>query len=49
MRLRSAQGRAIDADGDAPMLEAIEPGVDEWLVGEQLVPSGGLQIRCDDG
>ncbi|MCK7539533.1 MAG: hypothetical protein MZV63_55830 [Marinilabiliales bacterium] len=48
-RLGGTQGRAVDADGDAAMLEAVEQCIDQGFVGEQLVPGGGLQIRGDDG
>ena len=30
------------------MLEAVEQGVDERFIGEQLVPVRRLSIRCDD-
>jgi len=43
--VRSAQGLAVDADGDAAMLESVEQGVDEWLIGEQLVQVAEVDHR----
>ena len=38
LRFRVAEGRAVDADGDAVVLQAIEQRVDQRLLVEQLVP-----------
>ena len=44
-RIRTAQGRAVDTDGDAVMLQAIEQCVDQRLFVEQPVPVWEVEVR----
>jgi len=43
-----AQRGAVDADGDAMMLQAVEQGIDQGLALEQLVPVRVVEVRGDD-
>jgi len=47
-RLRAAQRRAVDADGDAMMLQAIEQRIDQRLLVEQIVPVRQIEVGGDD-
>src|SRR5271156_1551805 len=47
-RIRAAQGRAVDTDGDAVMLQAIEQCVDQRLFVEQRVPVWQIEICSND-
>src|ERR1700755_3721905 len=48
-QIRAAQRGAVDADGDAVVLQAVEQRVDQRLVVEQPVPVGELEGGGDDG
>ena len=41
-----AQRGAVDADGDAMMLQAVEQGIDQGLALEQLVPVRVVEVLC---
>ena len=43
---RFAEGRPVDADGVAAVAEAIEQGLDEGLVAEEVGPLGIIEIGC---
>jgi hypothetical protein len=43
-QIRIAQGWAVDADGDAVMLQAIEQRIDQRLFVEQRVPVWQIEV-----
>ena len=46
---RGAQGRPGEAQDDAVVLEAVEQGVDQGLIAEQVVPLVEVEVGRDDG
>ena len=48
-KLVASQRRAIDTDRNAAVLQSVEQGIDQRLVGEQLIPRGRLQIGRNEG
>ncbi len=43
-RIRRAQGRSVELDCDAVMLQTVQEGIDEGLALKQLIPIGVDQI-----
>src|SRR5271166_1651785 len=46
--LWAAQRRAVDADGNAMMLQAIEQRIDQRLLVEQVIPVRQIEVGGDD-
>ena len=42
----NTQGRPVDADGDAVVLQAIEQRIDQRFALEEFVPIGIVEIKC---
>jgi hypothetical protein len=41
-----AQGRPGEAQGDAVVLQAVEQGIDQGLIAEQVVPLIEVEVLC---
>ena len=44
--LGNAQGGTVQAQGDAVVLQAIEQGIDQGLVAEELIPLLEVEVLC---